>query len=319
MRPILLVAVALALPALHATPAPAATGARERAALLDLFATDAALARARQGEVAAKARLARVHGELRSLRLRLRVASANQRAAQRALAQRLNEIYRARPLDTLGVLLAARSWSDIREGLDLLDRLSRADSSLVRSAHRWRSTLQRQSRTLRAAERRAAAEQGAWEARVAELQRADRAQRALLARLRRAHVRALPALVKIAHRDAEHASTVVRPQPHGGGSESSPLPAAPPAPSLTAGSTLSVAATAYSLAGHTASGLPVGQGICATDPRVIPLGTRFDVPGYGSCVAADTGSSVIGATIDIWMPRARASVYGGHTITITFR
>ena len=63
----------------------------------------------------------------------------------------------------------------------------------------------------------------------------------------------------------------------------------------------------------------MGPGICATDPRVIPLGTRFDVPGYGPCVAADTGSAVIGATIDIWMPNERASVYGTQTITITFR
>src|SRR5205085_12351599 len=97
------------------------------------------------------------------------------------------------------------------------------------------------------------------------------------------------------------------------------LPAAPPRPSLTPGTTLSVASTAYSLPGHTASGLPVGQGICATDPRVIPLGTRFEIPGYGPCVAADTGSAVIGAAIDIWMPNERASVYGTQTITITFR
>jgi 3D (Asp-Asp-Asp) domain-containing protein len=52
---------------------------------------------------------------------------------------------------------------------------------------------------------------------------------------------------------------------------------------------------------------------------VIPLGTRFEVPGYGSCVAADTGSSVIGAPIDLWMPSERAAVYGTQTITITFR
>jgi 3D (Asp-Asp-Asp) domain-containing protein len=36
-------------------------------------------------------------------------------------------------------------------------------------------------------------------------------------------------------------------------------------------------------------------------------------------VAADTGSSVIGATIDIWMPGPQADVYGTQTITITFR
>ena len=100
-------------------------------------------------------------------------------------------------------------------------------------------------------------------------------------------------------------------------------PAAPrraaPAPSLAPGTTLSVASTAYSLPGHTASGLPVGQGMCAVDPRVIPLGTRFDVPGYGSCVAADTGSAIIGATIDIWVPDARGGGDGRQTITITFR
>lgn len=325
----MLVIVALALPAAHAGAAPAATGPRERAALIDLFATDAGLARARASEQAASVRLASARSDLRGLRARQAIARANQRAAQRALAQRLNEIYRSRPIDTLGVLLAARSWSDISAGLDLLDRLSRSDSQLVQSAHHWRAALRGQSHSLRAAEAGALREQAAWEARTAELQRADQAQRALLAQLRHAHVHAVKALAATAHRAVVRAARIVRPQPHGGGSVStapaqSPAttaPAAPasPAPSLAAGSTLSVASTAYSLPGHTASGLPVGQGICATDPRVIPLGTRFDVPGYGRCVAADTGGSVVGRTIDIWMPSAQAAVYGSQTITITFR
>jgi 3D (Asp-Asp-Asp) domain-containing protein len=324
-RLVVLVVVALALPAMFVRPAPAAAGPRERGALVQLFATDAALARARQSAGAAQARLARVRADLRSLRSRLAVARTNERAAQRALALRLNEIYRARPLDALAVLLESRSWSDVSAGLDLLDRLSRSDRSLVRSAHRWHVTLRVQSRTLDAAEARARSEQAAWQARVAALQQADLAHRALLARLRREHVRAVAALASTAHRDVERARRVVRPQPHGGGSSNSasppppPLPPAPKPPTLAAGSTLAVSSTAYSLPGHTASGLPVGPGICATDPRVIPLGTRFDVPGYGPCVAADTGSAVVGATIDLWMPSERASVYGTQTITITFR
>ena len=67
-------------------------------------------------------------------------------------------------------------------------------------------------------------------------------------------------LAATARRDVVRARKVVRPQPHGGGSETTPVPPAPPAPSLAAGATLSVAATAYSLPGHTASGLPVGAG-----------------------------------------------------------
>jgi hypothetical protein len=53
-RPLLLIAFALALAAVHGRPASAAAGPRERAALIQLFATDAALARAQQGEQAAR-------------------------------------------------------------------------------------------------------------------------------------------------------------------------------------------------------------------------------------------------------------------------
>ena len=35
---------------------------------------------------------------------------------------------------------------------------------------------------------------------------------------------------------------------------------------------------------------PVGWGVIAVDPAVIPLGTRLTIPGYGEGVAADTGA-----------------------------
>jgi len=51
---------------------------------------------------------------------------------------------------------------------------------------------------------------------------------------------------------------------------------------------------------------------------LIPLGTRLTVPGYGEGVAADTGSAVQGATIDLWFPTgAQALAWGRRTITIT--
>ncbi len=76
--------------------------------------------------------------------------------------------------------------------------------------------------------------------------------------------------------------------------------------------------TGYSLPGRTATGLPVGPGIVAVDPSVIPLGTRMSIPGYGEGVAADTGSSVQGMTIDLWFPTlAEALAWGRRTVTIT--
>jgi 3D (Asp-Asp-Asp) domain-containing protein len=51
--------------------------------------------------------------------------------------------------------------------------------------------------------------------------------------------------------------------------------------------------------GITASGVPVVRGIVAVDPRVIPLGSRLYIPGYGFAVAADTGGGIVGNMIDL--------------------
>jgi 3D (Asp-Asp-Asp) domain-containing protein len=81
---------------------------------------------------------------------------------------------------------------------------------------------------------------------------------------------------------------------------------------------MTVFSTGYALQGRTASGLPTGWGIVAVDPSVIPLGTRMTIPGYGEGVAADTGGTVRGATIDLWFPTiGQATAWGRRTVTIT--
>jgi 3D (Asp-Asp-Asp) domain-containing protein len=81
---------------------------------------------------------------------------------------------------------------------------------------------------------------------------------------------------------------------------------------------LTVVATGYSIHGHTATGTPTGWGVVAVDPSVIPLGTHLTIPGYGSGVAADTGSAVQGATIDLWFSTvAQARAWGRRTVTIS--
>jgi 3D (Asp-Asp-Asp) domain-containing protein/peptidoglycan hydrolase CwlO-like protein len=51
--------------------------------------------------------------------------------------------------------------------------------------------------------------------------------------------------------------------------------------------------------GITAIGLRARKGIVAVDPRVIPLGTKLYIPGYGEALAADTGSWIKGNRIDL--------------------
>lgn len=51
--------------------------------------------------------------------------------------------------------------------------------------------------------------------------------------------------------------------------------------------------------GVTALGVPAKPGVIAVDPRVIPLGSRVYVDGYGYALAADTGSAIKGSKIDV--------------------
>lgn len=62
----------------------------------------------------------------------------------------------------------------------------------------------------------------------------------------------------------------------------------------------SMTATAYNGRGRqTAGGYRSGYGVVAVDPRVISLGTKVYVEGYGLAVAGDTGGAIRGQRIDL--------------------
>ena len=99
-------------------------------------------------------------------------------------------------------------------------------------------------------------------------------------------------------------------------------PVSTPVPST--GKTIVVSATGYStaqpgLSTHTATGINLLQNpmVIAVDPRVIPLGTMLEVPGYGVAIAGDTGGAIKGNRIDIHFPTVgQALSWGRKTITI---
>lgn len=68
---------------------------------------------------------------------------------------------------------------------------------------------------------------------------------------------------------------------------------------------------------QTATGGRVRRGIVAVDPRVIKLGTRLYVEGYGECVAADTGGAIKGMRIDLAFDSDRvANQYGRRSVKV---
>ncbi|MGB6984772.1 MAG: ubiquitin-like domain-containing protein [Candidatus Aquilonibacter sp.] len=83
-------------------------------------------------------------------------------------------------------------------------------------------------------------------------------------------------------------------------------------------------ATAYTpycsgCSGITATGRPAGHGIVAVDPRVIPLGSRLYIPGYGYAIAGDTGGAIVGYRIDLGYTSNHDAMQFGRRAVMVYR
>ena len=286
--------------------------ARSRGVVLELYSLDARLARERARLVTLRIRTAEVKGELSAAHQRLRVAQHTLKASERSLASRLALLYEHGDTDPLAVVLGATSIADALGNLDSLDRVADQDRVVIEQTRQAKHTATALSRKLAAKERDllSLAQEASQSTLVLEQSRSQRASYlATLAsrqKLNAAGIAAYRQQALAVEAKAREVAAVSPTEP------SAPIPIAPGGRSLT------VSATGYSMHGRTATGAPTGWGVVAVDPSVIPLGTRLTIPGYGSGVAADTGSAIQGATIDLWFPTvAQARAWGRRTVTIS--
>ena len=69
--------------------------------------------------------------------------------------------------------------------------------------------------------------------------------------------------------------------------------------------------------GITATGTKAGYGTVAVDPRVIPLGSKVYIPGYGTAIAADTGGAIKGNRVDVcYGSKSEAYGWGVRNATV---
>jgi cystine transport system substrate-binding protein len=279
--------------------------------VLELYSLDSRLARERARLVALRIRTAEVRGELTAARERLRVARHTLKVSERSLAARLQLLYEQGDTDPLAVVLGASSVADALGNLDSLDRIADQDRVVIEQTQHAKRSATALARGLTAKEQRlqGLAQEASQSTLVLEQSRTQRtAYLATLARQQKVNAASIAAYQQQAlavETKAREVSAVSPSQP------AAPIAIAP------GGNSLTVVATGYSLPGRTATGVPTGWGVVAVDPGVIPLGTRMTIPGYGSGVAADTGSAIQGATIDLWFPTvAQARAWGRRTVTI---
>jgi cystine transport system substrate-binding protein len=298
---------------------------QSRSAVLGLYSLDSRL-------TAAQARLATLQQQERALRAervslerQLGVARAGTRIAQQRLASRLRLLYEQGDVSELEVLFGARSLDDALTGIENLNRVTALDESVLTEVRTARARLTHAAGALErhAAQIAAARQSAAATATALEQAKAERtayvSQLASRRQLNSAQIGSLEAQARAA---AVRSMELQRSAPDTALAAETPSSVSAVAPAATAsvagGRTITVSATGYALSGTTATGIPVGWGVVAVDPGVIPLGTHMTIPGYGEAVAADTGGAIVGATIDLWFPSvAQAQAWGRRTVTIT--
>ncbi len=87
-----------------------------------------------------------------------------------------------------------------------------------------------------------------------------------------------------------------------------------------------VSATAYTAyckgcSGITRTGINLkknpGLKVIAVDPKVIPLGSKVWVEGYGTAIAGDTGGAIKGKKIDVFIPtQSQALKWGRKNVKV---
>ena len=296
---------------------------QRRGAVLELYAFDSRVtaAQARLGSLQHQADVLRAQQV--SLQQQLGATRITLKASQHQLFDNLRRLYKQGDVSALAVLLGAKSLDDAVSQLDTLTAFTNQSKQFVSLSTRAAHKLVHLRAGL--ADRRSRIDAAVSEAQrtVNELLAARAAKLAFVShlqhaeQLKRAQIQAMEARVQQAQqKSAQLTAAESDPAPQEAVDAPTPAPAAAPAPS--GGRTITVSSTGYTLPGRTATGLPVGWGVVAVDPSLIPLGTKLTIPGYGEAVAADTGGAVRGNTIDVWFPSlAQARAWGRRTITIT--
>jgi 3D (Asp-Asp-Asp) domain-containing protein len=305
---------------------------RAHKALLDLYALDSRVGAAQRLLATLESRSARLSIRQARLSQDLAAAQLTLASSRRRLGDRLRGLYEQGTIDPLAVLLGASSLDDALTKLNDLSEIADQSRTIAEVATTARSRLTRISVAF--AQQRRELDASLASARRTEQQlasaRADktgfldglRAQRSLAETQIRSLLATAQAVEAKAQKIQARAAVTAAAAPAPATDSSLPPTETTATPSSTsesspAGRTLTVSTTGYSLPGHTATGLPVGWGVVAVDPSVIPLGTKLTIPGYGEAVAADVGPGVRGAMIDLWFPTlAQARAWGRRTLTI---
>jgi len=258
---------------------------------------------------ALNSKLATLEGKSSSLRARIsslndEIAAKRKRLAakRKALAQRVRSMYVNGKSSTLTMLLTSDGVSEFIQRNEYVEKVHKQDSELVVTVKN---------------------EAGSLEASASELSKKAAEVSSLASELRTRKDRLVKSKAEKEQLLAQAGAKAAAVQAQSTRVETKMVQMNPTVVTGNrTGRVLVMVATGYSpqepgLTDSTATGLRAQHGVVAVDPRVIPLGTRVYVEGYGNAIAGDTGSAIKGNRIDLCFDTlAECNAYGKRTVKV---
>ena len=282
-------------------------------ALMNLVAVDSEVNRYSTEIASTNQRQAEIQASIVEEQKRLAEVQAQLTERQSILEKRLRGTYKSNDVGYLEVVMGAGDFSDFLNRVDMINTIADEDRNIVESVQEAKKTEEEKIASLAEKQAELAGLVNQLSTAQSNLVSAQASQQSVVNSLQNEKLANDGQLSQLQAQAASIEARMSQLQSGSSGGGGGDAPYAPPS-----GGSGNFTATAYCLGGTTASGMPVGRGIIAVDPSVIPLGSRVHVSGYGDAIAADTGGAINGNRIDVWLPCGEAYEWGVRTVTVTY-
>ncbi|MBC2578728.1 3D domain-containing protein [Clostridium sp. DJ247] len=245
--------------------------------------------------------------DIKNTQLKLEAAENKSKAQEDLFGKRVRAMYISGTDSYLQVLLASNSLSDFVSRLDLVTKVIGFDNQIINKLKEEKQAIARQKEALNYENNKLAALKTSNESTLLKLSKDIKEQKNLLAKATEKEKQ----LIAMEAADASNNKSLK------GGSLSRGM-----SKSLSYSQVMNMEATAYSGNGITASGAETkrdvgGYSTIAVDPRVIPLGSRVYVDGYGYAIAEDIGGAIQGNIIDVFFQsESEAQSWGRRSVKV---
>ncbi|MBZ9633366.1 3D domain-containing protein [Clostridium sp. FP1] len=258
-----------------------------------------------------KAKMNDIAQDIRKTQTKLEIVEKNAIAQEDLFEKRARAMY-INSVDTyLEVLLDSTSFSDLISRVDTLGRIIEYDKNLIAKIEKQRNSIIKHKDTLNNEKDKLSALKANNEIILTKLSKDIKEHKVLLSNVTKKetkliadkNAKELAAAKILKELAAIKTATMSR---HLASSKSSTSNSdAIPIDLSKSTNYFIMQSTAYSMGGFTSSGSrttrnPNGYSTIAVDPRVIPIGSKVYIEGYGYAIASDTGSAIKDNLIDVF-------------------